>query len=191
MAATSQMLELGTPLPAFTLPDSVTQRSISSQSLLGGPASVVVFICNHCPYVVHIREELARFGRWCESLGVKVVAVSSNDVATYPQDGPEQMAAEARRVGYPFPYLYDESQDVARAFRAACTPDCYVFDADGKLAYRGQFDDSRPGTGKPVTGRDVRQAIEALVAGKRPAPDQRPSIGCSLKWKSGEAPDWA
>ncbi len=191
MAATSQMLELGTRLPTFTLPDTVTGTSVSSQSLLGGPACVVVFICNHCPYVVHIREELARFGRWCESLGVKVVAVSSNDVATYPQDGPEQMAAEARRVGYPFPYLYDESQDVARAFRAACTPDCYVFDAHGKLAYRGQFDDSRPGNGKPVTGRDVRQAIEALVAGKRPAPDQRPSIGCSLKWKSGEAPDWA
>jgi peroxiredoxin len=191
MAATSQMLELGTPLPAFTLPDTATGKSVSSESLLGAPASVVAFICNHCPYVVHIRDELAEFGRWCEASGVKMVVISSNDVATYPQDGPEAMAAEARRVGYPFPYLYDESQAVARAFRAACTPDLYVFDAQGKLAYRGQFDDSRPGSGKPVTGHDVREAVAALLSGQEPDPNQRPSIGCSLKWKSGEAPDWA
>ncbi len=191
MAATSHMLELGTPLPAFALPDTVTGESVSSDSLLGAPASVVAFICNHCPYVVHIRDKLAEFGRWCEEVGVKMVAISSNDVATYPQDGPEAMAAEARRAGYLFPYLYDETQDVARAFRAACTPDLYVFDAQGKLAYRGQFDDSRPGNGKPVTGHDVRQAVAALLSGNRPDLNQRPSIGCSLKWKSGEAPDWA
>ena len=185
------MLELGTQLPAFALPDAVTGKSVSSGSLLGTPASVVAFICNHCPYVIHIRDQLAEFGRWCEEGGVKMVAISSNDVATYPQDGPEAMAAEAQRVGYPFPYLYDETQAVARAFLAACTPDLYVFDAQGKLAYRGQFDDSRPGNGKPVTGRDVRQAVAALLAGKEPDPKQRPSIGCSLKWKSGEAPDWA
>ena len=191
MAVTSQMLELGTPLPVFVLPDTVSGQPVSSQGLLGAPASVVAFICNHCPYVIHIRAELAEFGRWCEEAGVKMVAISSNDVATYPQDGPEAMAAEARRVGYPFPYLYDETQAVARTFRAACTPDLYVFDAQGKLAYRGQFDDSRPGNGKPVTGHDVRRAVAALLAGKEPDPNQRPSIGCSLKWKSGEAPDWA
>ena len=191
MAVTSQMLELGTPLPVFVLPDTVSGQPVSSQGLLGAPASVVAFICNHCPYVIHIRAELAEFGRWCEEVRVKMVAISSNDVATYPQDGPEAMAAEARRVGYPFPYLYDETQAVARTFRAACTPDLYVFDAQGKLAYRGQFDDSRPGNGKPVTGHDVRRAVAALLAGKEPDPNQRPSIGCSLKWKSGEAPDWA
>jgi peroxiredoxin len=185
------MLELGTPLPAFTLPDAATGKPVSSASLLGAPASVVAFICNHCPYVVHIREKLAEYGRWCEEAGVKMVAISSNDVATYPQDGPEAMALEAGSVGYPFPYLYDETQEVARAFRAACTPDFYVFDGQGKLAYRGQFDDSRPGNGKPVTGRDVLQAVAALLAGNQPDPNQRPSIGCSLKWKPGGAPDWA
>jgi peroxiredoxin len=191
MAATSQMLELGTPLPAFTLSDTVNGRWVDSQTLVGAPAIVVAFICNHCPYVAHIREKLAEFGRWCETQGVKMVAVSSNDVVTYPEDGPEQMAREARSVGYSFPYLYDETQNVARAFRAACTPEFYLFDREGKLAYRGQFDDSRPGSGKPVTGRDLRLAVEALLAGGRPDSEQRPSVGCSLKWKGGQAPEWA
>jgi peroxiredoxin len=190
MAATSQMLELGTRLPTFNLPDTIAGKLVSSETLLGSPV-VVAFICNHCPYVVHIREGLAEFGRWCDESGVKMVAISSNDVATYPQDGPAEMAAEARHAGYRFPYLYDETQKVARAFRAACTPDFYVFDARGKLVYRGQFDDSRPGSGKPVTGHDVRAAVSALLGGGAPDPNQRPSIGCSLKWKSGQAPDWA
>jgi peroxiredoxin len=185
------MLELGTPLPAFTLQDTVTGKAVDSRALLGAPAVVVAFICNHCPYVVHIRDQLAEFGRWCEEQGVKMVAVSSNDVSTYPQDGPEQMAREARSVGYTFPYLYDETQEVARAFRAACTPEFFLFDREGKLAYRGQFDDSRPGNGKPVTGHDLRAAVEALVAGRRPETEQRASVGCSLKWKAGQAPEWA
>jgi len=176
-------------MPAFNLRDAVSDRDFSSADLGGKPA-LVAFICNHCPYVQHLREGLARIGRLCRERGVGMVAINSNDIATYPQDGPGPMAEEARERGYEFPYLFDESQAVAKAFRAACTPDFYLFDAGGKLAYRGQFDDSRPGSGKPVTGRDLEQAIDAVVSGRAPSPDQRPSIGCSIKWKAGNAPGY-
>ena len=190
MAATpSQMLPLGTPLPLFTLPDVVTEKPFSSTALLGSPA-VVAFICNHCPYVKHIQRELAVFGRDCAERGVRMVAVSSNDVRAYPQDGPGPMAAEARAHGYVFPYLFDENQDVAKQFRAACTPDFYLFDGAGTLVYRGQFDDSRPGNGKPVTGQDLRDAVSATLAGQRPAAEQRPSIGCNIKWRPGAEPPY-
>ena len=188
MAATpSRMVSLGTQMPGFSLPDAKSGRVLASSALAGHP-SVVVFICNHCPYVQHIRAGLADFGRFCRERHVPMVAISSNDVATYPEDGPQQMAAEAKAAGYVFPYLYDETQAVARAFDAACTPDLYVFDADGKLAYRGQFDDARPGNGLPVTGRDARAAVEALLAGGEPAAEQKPSLGCSIKWKPGSEP---
>jgi peroxiredoxin len=183
MAVPSNMLELGTPMPSFNLPDTVSGKSVSSASLAGKPA-VVIFICNHCPYVKHIRDGLASFGVYCRERGVGMVAISSNDVVTYPADGPAEMALEARQAGYVFPYLYDESQDVARAFNAACTPDLYIYDAAGRLAYRGQFDDSRPKNTAPVTGADARAAVDALLDGKQPAGEQKASIGCNIKWKS-------
>lgn len=183
----SNMLALDTPLPAFALPDTVSGELVSSASFSGRPL-VVLFICNHCPFVKHIRAALAELGQYCRERGVGVVAVSSNDAATYPDDSPANMALEAREAGYDFPYLYDESQAVARAFRAACTPDVYVFDAQERLAYRGQFDDSRPGNGVAVTGADVRAAVDALLAARRPSAEQKPSIGCNIKWKAGNAP---
>jgi peroxiredoxin len=183
MAVPSNMRELGTPMPSFNLPDTVSGSLFASSSLLGKPA-VVMFICNHCPYVKHIRAGLAELGRYCQEHGVGMVAISSNDVVAYPDDGPEAMALEAKASGYVFPYLFDESQDVARAFDAACTPDLYIYDAAGKLAYRGQFDDSRPKNTLPVTGADARAAIDALLSGRPPAADQKPSIGCNIKWKS-------
>lgn len=179
----STMLPLGSPLPFFALPDAVSGRTLSAKELAGKPA-VVIFICNHCPFVKHIRLELSRFGRECAERGVGFVAINANDAMAFPDDSPEAMAIEAREFGYVFPYLFDESQDVARAFQAACTPDLYIYDAKGQLAYRGQFDDSRPGNGIPVTGRDARAAIEALLAGRSPSPDQTPSIGCNIKWRS-------
>jgi peroxiredoxin len=177
------MLALGTQLPTFELPDTVSGKLVSSSSLLGKPA-VVFFICNHCPFVKHIRSGISEFGRFCVEHGAAMVAVSSNDARNYPADSPEAMALEAKEAGYVFPYLYDESQEVARAFDAACTPDLYIFDAQGKLAYRGQFDAARPGNDVPVTGRDARAAIAALLAGSAPNPDQIPSIGCNIKWKT-------
>jgi hypothetical protein len=176
-------------MPAFVLPDAVSEKDVSSAELAGKPA-VVAFICNHCPYVQHLRAGLARLGGLCRERGVGMVAISSNDVAAYPQDGPGPMAEEARKSGYDFAYLFDESQEVAKAFRAACTPDFYLFDGAGKLVYRGQFDDSRPGNGKPVTGRDLEQAIDAVLGGRAPSPDQKPSIGCSIKWRAGNAPGY-
>jgi peroxiredoxin len=189
MAATpSRMVSLGTPMPAFALPDAVSGQSIDSSALAGRP-SVVIFICNHCPFVKHIQGGLADFGQFCRDQNVGMVAISSNDVASYPADSPEAMAAEARQAGYVFPYLYDESQAVAKAFDARCTPDLFIFDGDGKLAYRGQFDDARPGNGVPVTGRDARAAVAALLAGQNPTADQKASIGCSIKWKPGSQPE--
>ncbi|HEX9619242.1 MAG TPA: thioredoxin family protein [Polyangiaceae bacterium] len=186
----SQMLELGTQLPAFSLRDTVSDRTVSSTELDGSTA-VVAFICNHCPFVVHIQSELSAFGRDCEEKGVKVVAISANDVTSHPEDGPAKMAERAREVGYAFPYLFDETQAVAQAFRAACTPDFYVFDRNGKLAYRGQFDSSRPGNGIAVTGEDLRAAVEAVAAGRAPAGDQKPSIGCNIKWRKGNEPGYS
>jgi peroxiredoxin len=183
MASTpSRMVSLGTQMPSFALPDTVSGRTLDSSALAGKP-SVVVFICNHCPYVKHIRAGLAEFGHFCRDKRVPMVAISANDAVKYPDDAPEAMAREARDAGYVFPYLYDESQEVARAFDARCTPDLFIFDRDGKLAYRGQFDDARPSNQIPVTGRDARAAIDALLAGKQPAIEQKASIGCNIKWK--------
>jgi peroxiredoxin len=177
------MRELGTPMPSFNLPDTVSGKSVASDSLLGKP-SVVIFICNHCPYVKHIRDGLAAFGRFCQEQGVAMVAISSNDAVAYPDDSPEAMSIEAKQAGYVFPYLFDESQAVARAFDAACTPDLYIYDAPGLLAYRGQFDESRPKNDVPVSGKDARAAVLALLEGRAPSPEQHPSIGCNIKWKS-------
>ncbi len=183
MAATpSTMLPLGTKMPSFRLPEPATDRQVSSADLKG-PVVVVAFICNHCPFVKHIRPQLAEFGRWAKQRGADVVAISSNDVENYPDDSPEKMAEEVERAGYVFPYLFDDSQDVARAFQAACTPDFFVFDEDRRLVYRGQFDDSRPSSGSAVTGKDLRAAVEAALAGKPVAAEQKPSIGCNIKWK--------
>jgi peroxiredoxin len=179
----STMRELGSPLPSFSLPDTVTGGVVTSSSL-AGEVVVVAFLCNHCPFVKHLKSELAAFGRHCDSRGARMVAISSNDVTTHPEDSPELMKADAQAFGYTFPYLFDESQDVAKAFDAACTPDFFVFGRDGRLAYRGQFDDSRPGNGKPVTGVDLRAAVDALLDGGRPSPDQKPSIGCNIKWRA-------
>lgn len=184
MAATpSTMVQLGTKMPAFSLPEPATGRTVSDKDLAGASAVVVAFICNHCPFVKHIRSGLADFGRWAMDRGAAVVAISSNDVENYPADSPDKMREEAKAAGYTFPYLYDASQDVARAFDAACTPDFFVFDTARRLVYRGQLDDSRPTNGQPVTGRDLRAAVEATLAGKPVAAEQRPSIGCNIKWK--------
>jgi len=183
------MLPLGTTAPDFSLPDATTGKPVSRTDFVGKPL-LVLFICNHCPYVVHIRGELAQLGRDCAARGVAVVAISANDAAEYPQDGPANMAAEARAAGYAFPYLYDESQRVAQAYRAACTPDIFLFGQSHQLVYRGQFDDSRPGNGIPVTGKDLRAALDAVLAGKAITAEQKPSVGCNIKWKPGNAPDY-
>ena len=187
-AVESQMLELGTIAPAFSLPDpDGTLFSLHGDA----PATLVMFLSNHCPFVKHIREELARIGLEYGQRSVAVYGINSNDVDNYPADHPDRMKEEAATWGYTFPYLYDESQEVAKAYRAACTPDFYVFDADHELVYRGQLDDSRPGNGKPVDGRDVRAALEAALAGKPASERQLPSIGCSIKWKAGNEPDYS
>lgn len=182
MAATeSTMLPLGTPAPAFRLPDFDGKVS-ALDDFRDAPALVVAFICSHCPFVRHVRPELARFARDYQPQGVAVVAINSNDTQAYPQDGPAGMAEEARSAGYTFPYLLDETQQVAKAYQAACTPDLYLFDRQRKLVYRGQLDSSRPGKGTP-TGEDLRAACDALLSGKPISADQRPSIGCNIKWK--------
>jgi hypothetical protein len=181
------MRALGTELPSFRLPDVATQELISSTTLAGRP-SVIAFICNHCPFVKHIKPALADFGRYCRDNGVPMVAISSNDAESYPDDGPERMAEEVKTFGFVFPYLYDEDQSVARSFDAECTPEFFVFDAAAKLASRGQFDASRPNNGIPVTGDDLRAAVAALLEGRAPSADQKPSIGCNIKWKAGNAP---
>ncbi len=185
MAATpSNMTPLGAPAPSFALPDTVSGRVISLAELRAEHATVVLFICNHCPFVKLVQDQLAQLAADYQPRGVAFAAISSNDVASYPDDGPEAMKALAERLGFTFPYLYDETQEVARAYQAACTPDIFIYDSALKLAYRGQLDGARPGNGVPVTGRDVRQALDALLAGQPVNPDQRPSIGCNIKWKS-------
>lgn len=182
MAATqSTMLELGTAAPDFRLA-SFDGKLTTLDDFRDARGLVVAFICNHCPFVKHIRNELARFAREYQPKGIAVVAINSNDIQAYPADGPEGMAAEARSAGYDFPYLLDETQAVAKAYQAACTPDLFVFDGQRKLIYRGQFDDSRPGKGVP-TGADLRAACDALLGGVPVSKDQKPSIGCSIKWK--------
>lgn len=184
------MLPLGTQAPSFTLMDAVSAKAVSDRDAEGRPL-LVAFICNHCPFVRHIRAELAAIGREYAPKGVAMVAINSNDTERYPDDGPDNMKAEAADAGYTFPYLFDPTQEVAKAYHAACTPDFFLFDAAHALAYRGQLDDSRPSNGKPVTGRDLRAALDAVLSG-RPAPDrQTPSIGCNIKWKPGHEPDYA
>ena len=185
----STMLPLGTVAPDFKLPDT-EGKTVSLEDLKGAPALLVAFICNHCPYVKHVRHELARLGKEYQGKGVAVVGISSNDVATHPDDSPKMMVREKAEVGYTFPYLYDETQKVALDYKAACTPDLYVFDKNQKLVYRGQLDASRPGNPIPVTGKDLRSALDAVLAGKPVSDDQRPSIGCNIKWKRGNEPSY-
>ncbi len=185
----STMLPLGTKAPDFSL-INVDGRTVSLESVQGTPALLVMFICNHCPFVIHVADELARLGNEYQQRGVSVVAINSNDVTAHPADSPERMVAEAEDRGYHFPYLFDEAQAVAKLYRAACTPDFYVFDGEQRLVYRGQMDDSRPESGIPVTGKDLRAALDAVLAGTPVADEQRPSLGCNIKWKSGNAPEY-
>lgn len=185
----STMLPLGKQAPDFSLPN-VDGKTVSLANFKGAPALLVVFMCNHCPYVKHVADGLAQLARDYQAKGAAVVGISSNDVSSHPADSPEQMVAEAEARGYTFPYLYDENQAVAKAYRAACTPDFYVFDKDQELAYRGQMDSSRPNSGIPVTGGDLRAALDAVLAGKPVSADQKPSIGCNIKWKAGSEPDY-
>lgn len=183
----STMLPLGTPAPDFRLPDT-TGRMVALADFANAPGLLVMFICNHCPFVKHIRAGLAQFGRDYQPRGLAIVAINSNDVANYPEDSPKKMAAEVKSAGYVFPYLFDDSQEVAKAYHAACTPDFFLFDRRHKLVYRGQFDDSRPSNRRPVTGADLRAAADAVLGGQPVTQDQRPSIGCNIKWKAGNAP---
>lgn len=185
----STMLPLGTAAPAFRLPDT-TGKLVALEDFREQPVLIVAFICNHCPYVKHLRSELARLSRDYDTRGVGMVAINSNDVTNYPEDSPARMAEEARMAGYRFPYLFDETQAVARAYRAACTPDFFVFNQGRTLDYRGQFDDSRPGNGVPVTGRDLRTALDAMLAGRPVSTEQKPSLGCNIKWRPGSEPDY-
>jgi thiol-disulfide isomerase/thioredoxin len=181
------MLPLGTPLPDFALPDVVTGRTVSSADCAAGRPLLVMFICAHCPYVLHLADALARLGTDYANKGLGIVAISSNDIATHPDDAPERLAAMSRDFGFVFPFCHDESQSVARAFTAACTPDFFLFGADRALVYRGQFDDTRPGCGRP-DGRDLRAAMDATLAGRPVDQNQRPSTGCNIKWKPGNEP---
>jgi peroxiredoxin len=190
MALTSStMLALGTHAPGFRLPDT-DGKLVSLADFKDAPALLVVFMCNHCPYVKHLRHDLARLSKEYQSKGVAVVGICSNDVSTHPDDSPALMAREKATIGYTFPYLHDETQEVARAYRAACTPDFYVFDKNRKLVYRGQMDASRPGNSVAVTGKDLRSALDAVLAGKPVSDDQRPSMGCNIKWKRGNEPEY-
>jgi peroxiredoxin len=184
------MLELGTEAPDFRLPDAVSGRVVSRDDFRDAPALLVMFISNHCPYVKHLQHELARLGRDYDERGVGIVAIGANDVERYPQDGPEAMKQEAETIGYPFPYLFDESQEVAHAYRAACTPDFFLFDGERRLVYRGQLDASRPGNDVAVTGNDLRAALDLVLAGEPVPEEQTPSIGCGIKWKPGNEPGY-
>ncbi|QDU60618.1 Thiol-disulfide oxidoreductase ResA [Planctomycetes bacterium Pan216] len=186
----STMLELGTSAPDFSLTDTVSGKTVSLADVATGKGLLVMFICNHCPYVKHLRDGLAAFAKEYGEKGLAIVGISSNDVEGYPDDSPEKMKEEAASAGYTFPYLYDETQSVAHAYRAACTPDFFLFDKDRKLVYRGQFDASRPGNDIPVTGKDMRAAADLVLAGEPIPAEQTPSIGCNIKWKSGNAPDY-
>ncbi len=183
------MLPLGTLAPDFRLPDTAG-KMVALGDFASATALAVLFICNHCPYVKHIQAGLARLARDYQARGAAIVAINSNDAQNYPADSPAKMAQEATSAGYTFPYLYDESQAAAKAYRASCTPDIFLFNAGRKLVYRGQFDDSRPGNGLPVTGKDLRAAMDAVLAGKPALERQVPSVGCSIKWKSGNDPDY-
>ena len=186
----STMLPLGTKAPDFSLKNAVDGKTVSLSDVSGKKGLLVIFMCNHCPFVVHLRSDLAKFAKEYQEKGLAIVGISSNDVDEYPQDGPGKMAEEAKAAGYTFPYLFDETQEVAKAYSAACTPDFFLFDKDLKLVYRGQFDDSRPDSGIPITGKDLRAACDAVLAGKPVSEEQRPSIGCNIKWRAGSAPSY-
>lgn len=179
----SNMMPLGTVAPDFTLPDTVTQTDVALTDVKSDIATVIMFICNHCPYVKHLQQPLAKVAKTYQDKGIAFVAISANDVKEYPADAPDKMREEALTHNYSFPYLYDETQAVAKAYQAACTPDFFIFDHTLRCVYRGQFDDSRPGSDVPVTGRNLCQALDQLLAGKPVNPDQRPSVGCNIKWK--------
>jgi peroxiredoxin len=179
----SSMKPLGSPLPDFSLPDVVTGKQVSRSNVAGQKGLLTMFICRHCPFVKHVQDELARIGRDYAGRGVGIVAISANDESGFPDDRPEMLAEMSKELRFTFPYLFDESQDVARAFDAQCTPDFFIHDAGGRLVYRGQLDDSRPGSDIPVTGRDLRSALDALIDGRPISSEQRPSIGCNIKWK--------
>lgn len=179
----SSMMPLGTKAPAFDLPDVISGRQVSLSDARGAKGTVVMFICAHCPYVIHVESEIARMAEEYQNKGVDFVAISSNDVAKYPDDGPEKLREQAARVGFGFPYLFDESQAVAKAYQAECTPDFFVFDENDQCVYRGRMDEATPGNGKPVDGRDLRAALDALVAGSPLPEEQYPSMGCNIKWK--------
>jgi len=184
----SKDLPLGTRAPDFALPDTVSGRTIRLGDYAASPALLVAFICNHCPYVQHMRAAFVEFAREFQPRGLAVVAISANDPEAYPQDSPEQMAIEAKKSGFTFPYLFDRTQQTAKAYRAVCTPEFYLFDAAQRLVYRGRFDASRPNSQVPITGSELRAAAEAVLAGRQPAADQKPSIGCGIKWRPGNAP---
>jgi peroxiredoxin len=186
----SRILPLGTPAPPFALPDTVTGRVVAIGDFATSPLLLVAFMCNHCPFVKHIFDGFVAFAREFGPRGVAVVSISSNDITSHPQDAPAEMARIATLKGFTFPYLYDESQEVAKAYQAVCTPDLFLFDRERRLAYRGQFDASRPGGRTPVTGTDLRAACEALLRGESPTLEQIPCVGCSIKWKAGREPDW-
>ena len=191
MAVPSTMLPLGTTAPDFELPDVVTGKTVNIRDFDGKRALLVMFICRHCPYVKHVRAELARLGRDFADSELAIVAISANDPDEYPEDAPEGLAEDAREAGYAFPYLFDETQEVAKAYTAACTPDLFLFDAHRALAYRGQLDDSRPSNGLPVTGEDLRAAIDAVLSDGPVSQEQRASIGCGIKWRAGNEPAYA
>ena len=186
----SQMPRLGTPVPTFRLTEVTNGTTVSPPDFAGKRALLVVFLCNHCPFVIRIRDGLVKLGKDYEDSDLAIVGISSNDPGGYPDDAPDKLAATATRLGYRFPVLFDEDQSVAKAFRAACTPDFFLYGPDRRLVYRGQFDDSRPGNDVAVTGRDLRAAIETVLSGGTPAADQKPSIGCNIKWRSGNEPDY-
>ncbi|HQU15177.1 MAG: thioredoxin family protein [Chromatiales bacterium 21-64-14] len=186
----STMLELGTPAPAFRLPEPASGREIALEDFKDTPALLVMFLCNHCPYVQHLRHKLAEVVRRYQPKGLAAVGINANDVDHYPDDAPEKMVEEVRTIGYTFPYLYDASQEVAKAYRAACTPDFFLFDGKRRLVYRGQFDAARPRSDTPVTGKDLSAAVEAVLAGRPVPAEQRASLGCNIKWKPGNGPDY-
>jgi len=184
----STMLPLGTAAPEFSLPDTVSGKTMTLASVAGKKALLVIFLCNHCPYVKHLKSGLAQLGKDYAGRDLAIVGISANDPVSHPDDAPAKLAADAKASGYAFPVLFDETQKVAQSYQASCTPDFFVFDAARKLAYRGQFDDSRPGNGKPVTGSDLRAALDAVLDGKPAASKQQPSIGCNIKWRAGNEP---
>lgn len=186
----STMLSLGTKAPDFQLPDVVSRETISLSTFTGKKAILVTFICRHCPFVKHVQDELAKLGNDYLQSGLGIVAISANDVKNYPDDAPELLKAMATELDFKFPLCYDETQETAKIYTAACTPDFFLFDDEQKLFYRGQLDDSRPSNGKPVTGKDLRAAIDAVLAGKSLTEEQKPSIGCNIKWKPGSEPDY-